>query len=94
MRTFLVEGIYFHFHQTNSLSSLSLLVVFSKSYLIMYVAGVSKNGQSQDQTQGQGRDSKIVDNLVSEIKRGNVLRRLSMKRKTNGLTKNTESVRL
>ncbi|PVD34472.1 hypothetical protein C0Q70_05747 [Pomacea canaliculata] len=55
---------------------------------------VSKNGQSQDQTQGQGRDSKIVDNLVSEIKRGNVLRRLSMKRKTNGLTKNTESVRL
>ena len=28
-------------------------------------------------------DSKIVDNLVNEIKRGNVLRRLSVRRKMN-----------
>ena len=41
--------------------------------------------------QVQGHDKKIVDNLVNEIKRGNVLRRLSMKRKTNVACKQLEN---
>nr|KAG5685511.1 hypothetical protein BaRGS_024248 [Batillaria attramentaria] len=43
---------------------------------------------------GPGQDKKIVDNLVNEIKRGNVLRRLSMKRKTNIAAKTLESSRM
>ncbi|KAK7096870.1 hypothetical protein V1264_003915 [Littorina saxatilis] len=43
---------------------------------------------------GQGQDKKIVDNLVSEIKRGNVLRRLSMKRKTNLACKEVETSKM
>ncbi|BFZ15249.1 hypothetical protein BsWGS_18289 [Bradybaena similaris] len=39
-------------------------------------------------------DAKIVDNLVNEIRRGNVLRRLSVKRKPKPLNITTETVRL
>ena len=45
--------------------------------------GLGRNkgqGEAQGHGQGQGQDKKIVDNLVNEIKRGNVLRRLSMKK--------------
>lgn len=41
-----------------------------------------------------GQDKKIVDNLVNEIKRGNVLRRLSMKRKTNLAAKELQGTKL